>query len=155
MAFKGTYREEGWRRVSAMTASEGITYRMWERDDFPTWSLPALEAGKCASFQGEAQFERLHLALYEAFFTRGVNIAVDRELLFIVEAAGLDLDRFRADRESGRAREAVLRDYENARHEHQVRAIPTVILDGAQKIVGAVPYEEYRRTLGKLLAARR
>lgn len=136
-----------------MTASEGITYRMWERADFPTWSLPALEAGKCASFQGEAAFEQLHLSLYEAFFARGVNIALREELLPIVRAAGLDMDQFHADRDSGRARAAVLQDYATAQQEHQVRAIPTVILDGGQKIVGAVPYGEYRRTLEKRLAS--
>ena len=154
VTFKGTYREAGWRRASAQAEPEGITYRIWEREDFPTWSLPALEAAKCASFQGEA-FERLHLALYEAFFSRGVNIAVREELLPIVSAAGLDMDQFHADGDSGRARDAVLRDYAAAQQEHQVRAIPTVILDRGQKIVGAVPYEEYRRTLEKLLAAQR
>ena len=153
--FKGTFRQEAWRRVSALTESDGITYRLWERDDFPTWSLPALEAGKCAAYQGETAFERLHLALYEAFFTRGVNVAVPEELLEVVSAAGLDMDRFRADRDSGRAREEVLRDYAAARQEHQVRAIPTLVLDGGRKIVGAVPYAEYRAALEELLATRR
>ncbi len=134
---------------------DGITYRIWERDDYPTWSLPALQAAKCASFQGEAIFERLHIALYTAFFTRGVNIAIQEELLPVVRAAGLNMDQFQADWDSGRARDAVLQDYERAAREHQVRGIPTVVLPDERKIVGAVTYDEYRRVLEALLMARR
>src|SRR6266481_191520 len=34
VAFKGTYREEGWRRCGAMAAGDGITFTPWPRDDF-------------------------------------------------------------------------------------------------------------------------
>lgn len=119
---------------------------MWEREDFPTWSLPALEASKCAALQGEEAFERLHLALYRAFFTRGVNIGVAEEVQGVVRGVGLDMERFQADYSTGKAREWVLADYEEAVRAHGVRAIPTVIFDG-RRIVGAVPLEEYRRLL--------
>lgn len=73
--FKGTYREEGWKRCNAMAEPDGIHYTPYPRDDYPSWSLPALEAAKCVALQGPEPFERLHLRLYEAFFTRSVNIA--------------------------------------------------------------------------------
>ena len=58
-----------------MAASDGITFTPWPREDYPHWSLPALRAAKCVARQGPEAFERLHLLLYEALFTRSVNIA--------------------------------------------------------------------------------
>ena len=144
--FKGTYREEAWRRCRALAGDAGVEFRMWEREDFPAWSLPALEAAKCAALQGEAAFERLHLALYAAFFSRGVNIGVAEEVLEVVRGTGLDMERFQSDYATGKARASVLADYEEAVRAHGVRAIPTVLFDG-QRIVGAVTLDEYRRLL--------
>src|SRR5262245_37177933 len=121
---------------------------MWERADFPTWSLPALEAAKCVALQSEELFEALHLELYGAFFGRGVNIAVPDEVVGVVRSLpGLDLTRFLADYEAGKGRQPVLVDYETAVREHGVRAIPTVILPGGRRIVGAVSLAEYRRAI--------
>lgn len=47
--FKGTHREEVWRRCGAMAESDGIRFTPWPRDDYPDWSLPALEAAKFRS----------------------------------------------------------------------------------------------------------
>jgi len=148
VTFKGTYREEGWRRCQALAADTGVTFRMWERPDFPTSSMPALEAAKCVLLQGEALFEALHLRLYQAFFGEGVNIGVPEEVAGVVRAVpGLDIARFLADYETGKGRPAVLDDYETAVREHGVRAIPTVILETGRRIVGAVSLAEYRRAI--------
>jgi predicted DsbA family dithiol-disulfide isomerase len=136
VTFKGTYREEGWRRCQALAADTGVTFRMWERPDFPTSSMPALEAAKCVLLQGEA------------FFGEGVNIGVPEEVAGVVRAVpGLDVARFLADYETGKGRPAVLDDYETAVREHGVRAIPTVILETGRRIVGAVSLAEYRRAI--------
>jgi predicted DsbA family dithiol-disulfide isomerase len=145
--FKGTYREAAWRRCGAMAEPDGIAFTMWAREDYPTWSLPALEAAKCARLQGEEAFRRLHLGLYRAFFTQGRNIANPAEVVDVVREAGLDMDRFLADYESGTARAWVLKDYEEAVTRVGVRAIPTVIVNGETPIVGLVPGEEYRRAI--------
>ena len=60
---------------------------MWSRPDYPTWSLPALDAAKCVALQGEAPFETTHLALYRAFFTDGVNIGRPEEVIQVVGSA--------------------------------------------------------------------
>ena len=146
--FTGTYREEGWRRCRELARDTGVSFRMWERPDFPTCSMPALEAAKCVALQGEALFEALHLRLYEAFFGDGVNIGVPEEVVGVVGGVpGLDVTRFLADYGAGKGRQAVLDDYEAAVHEHGVRAIPTVILDTGRRIVGAVALAEYRRAI--------
>jgi predicted DsbA family dithiol-disulfide isomerase len=90
----------------------------------------------------------VHLALYRAFFTGGVNIAVPDEVVAVVRPLpGLDVERFLADYRAGRGREPVLEDYRAAARADGVRAIPTVVLPGGRRVVGAVPLAEYRRLL--------
>jgi predicted DsbA family dithiol-disulfide isomerase len=147
--FKGTYREAAWQRCNALAADTGVTFRMWERPDFPTWSMPALEAAKCVALQGDALFDALHLRLYRAFFEEGVNIGVPDEVTGVVRSLpGLDVNRFLNDYASGKGRQAVLDDYEAAVEAHGVRAIPTVVMPDGRRVVGAVSLAEYRRTLG-------
>src|SRR6266545_4117934 len=122
VTFKGTYREEGWRRCGAMARSDGITFTPWARDDYPNWSLPALEAATCVALQSAEAFDRLHVRLYEAFFGRSINIAKPEELVGVVKEAGADMTRFLRDWESGAARDAVSRDYEEALTRNRVRA---------------------------------
>jgi predicted DsbA family dithiol-disulfide isomerase len=147
IVFKGTYREEGWRRCGAMAAGDGVTFTPWPRDDYPGWSLPALEAAKCVELQGAEAFERLHLRLYEAFFTRSINIAEPEELAGVVRESGADMPRFLRDWESGRARPAVLRDYEEALTRDHVRAIPTVIVEDGRRLTGLVDLPTYRKAI--------
>ena len=146
--FKGTYREEGWRRCGQMSAGDGITFTPWPHATMPGFSLPALEAAKCAAKQGEDVFERVHRALYEAYFTRSLDIADPVVLAGIVDEAGGDPARFETDRQAGFAREAVVADYEAAVSEHGVRAIPTVILpETGRALVGLVDLDAYRRAI--------
>jgi predicted DsbA family dithiol-disulfide isomerase len=94
---------------------DGLEYRPWpHRDHYPNWSLPALEAAKCAERQGAEAFERLHLALYRALFTESRNIARPDEVVRIAAESGLDTDRFVADYRAGLGRQAVIADYRAA-----------------------------------------
>ncbi len=133
-----------------------MTYRIWDRPDYPTWSLPAQEAGKCAAAQGTGAFERLHLALFAAFFARGRNIAEPDEVVAVARETGLDMARFTDDFRAGRFREAVLDEYREAHERYGITAIPTVFFasaaegaaaDDAIRITGAVPAAEYERVL--------
>jgi len=133
-----------------MSAPDGVTFTMWARDDYPTWSLPALEAAKCAASQGNEPFERVHLLLFEAFFTKGINIGIREEVVEVVRGAGVDMDRFLKDYEAGTARAQVLKEYEEAHSTHRITAIPTVIFDGGRKVVGTTSLEEYLKILNAL-----
>ncbi len=149
VTFAGTYREDAWRRCQDLAGDTRVTFRMWERPDYPDWSLPALEAAKCVALQGEDLFEATHLALYTAFFAKGVNIGRPDEVTGVIrEVPGVDRDRFDADYTAGKGRQAVLDDYEAAVREHGVRAIPTVVFADGRRIVGAVPLDAYRTALG-------
>jgi predicted DsbA family dithiol-disulfide isomerase len=142
--FKGTYREEGWRRCGVMTAADGITFTPWPHDALPGWSLPALEAAKCVAKQGEELFERVHPALFRAYFTESRNIGDPEEVIRIVGEAGIDVERFVADYRSGIGRQAVVSDYESA-VEYGVRSIPTVIVPSTgRSLVGLADMATYR-----------
>lgn len=147
VTFRGTKREASWRHIQTMIESEGIAWQIWDRDDYPNWSLPALEAAKCAALQSQAAFEDMHFRLFRAFFEHGVNIANLDELLALVREAPLDYSRFIEDVDSGVARRAVLDDYEEAVNTHMIYAIPTVIFPHGERVVGAVPMEEYEKVL--------
>jgi predicted DsbA family dithiol-disulfide isomerase len=144
--FKGTPREAGWRRCHAMADGDAV-FTPWPHDDYPSWSLPALEAAKCVELQGDhAVDDRLHLGLFEAFFTKSHNIAQPDEIVRVVEAAGADMPRFRADYEAGAGRELVLRDYRTAIEQDGVQGIPTVIApDTGARVVGLADLDTYRR----------
>ena len=151
--FKSTYREEGWRRCAEMSAADGIRFTPWPHAELPAFSLPALEAAKCAAKQGDELFERVHRSLYEAFFTHSRNIADPKDVAAIVAAAGADMERFAADVEAGIGREAVIGDYEAAVSEHGVRSIPTVIVaETGRALVGLADYAVYRAAAEEALA---
>ena len=133
-----------------MVKPDGIDWKLWERDDYPHWSLPALEAAKCAALQSPEAFDDMHFRLFRGFFEQGVNIAKPEEVLALARQAPLDFDRFVADFETGITRRAILDEYEEAVHAYMVYAIPTVVFNGGDSIVGAVPIEEYEKVLDKL-----
>jgi len=145
--FKGTRREEGWRRCQAMSEGDGLRFTPWPRHEFPAWSMPALEAAKCAARQAPEIFERLHLELYAAFFSESVNIADPAELYPVVEASGADMRLFIADLEAGVGRASVIEDYREAAQRHQIRAIPTVIVDGGPRLTGLAELAAYRKAI--------
>lgn len=127
-----------------MSAGDGLRFTPWPHADYPNWSLPALEAAKCVAKQGDEAFARLHLRLYEAFFTESRNIADREEVTRIVEEIGADMARFAADYGNGIGREAVQSDFEAAIAEG-VRSIPTVIVAATgRSLVGLVDLAEYR-----------
>jgi len=128
-----------------MSAVDGITFTPWPHESMPGFSLPALEAAKCVAKQGAALFERAHQALFEAYFTRSLDIADPAVLARVIGEIGADGPRFEADLASGLARQAVMADYEAAVTEHHVRAIPTVIFpETGRALVGLADLSVYR-----------
>jgi predicted DsbA family dithiol-disulfide isomerase len=146
--FKGTYREAGWQRCHAMSSADGITFTPWPHPSMPGFSLPALQAARCVAKQGHDAFVRVHLALFRAYFTESRNIADPDELVRIVGAAGVDVDRFIADYHAGIGRDEVISDYEAAVNEHGVRSIPTVIVPATGRyVIGLVDLQTYRAAI--------
>jgi len=133
-----------------MSAQDGIRFTMWAREDYPIWSLPALEAAKCVALQGDDLFERVHLLLFEAFFGKGINIGNREEVIEVVRGAGVEMDQFLEDYDGGTARAQVLKEYEEAITTYRISAIPTVLFDGGRKVVGATSLDEYFKVLATM-----
>jgi predicted DsbA family dithiol-disulfide isomerase len=133
-----------------MSAPDGIAFTMWARDDYATWSLPALEAAKCAASQGNEAFERVHLLLFEAFFAKGINIGNRDEVIEVMRGSGVDMERFLREYEAGTATPKILKEYQEARTAYQITYIPTVIFNGGRRVVGATSLEDYLKVLAAL-----
>src|SRR2546428_11455129 len=127
-----------------MPAVDGSSCTSWPHATLRSCSLPAREAANCVARQSDELFERVHPRLYEAYFTKSLDIADPRVVADIVAAEGVDMTRFNADLESGAGREAVVKDYEAAVAEG-VRSIPTVIVpETGRALVGLVDAAMYR-----------
>lgn len=125
--------------------------------DWPTTTLPAFEAAWCAAQEGPGAGLDYDLRVRRAFFAEGRNIGNRDVLLDIAYEARLDVDRFRARWQSGRARAAVLSGAEEGRERFGVRRTPTLVLsDGTPLTLPmAVPHFADRRitSVGPLTCA--
>lgn len=130
-----------------------VRFTPWDPGQtYPTSSLPALRASKCAQLQGEAAFQRFHIALFRAFFEESRNIG-DREVLVsLAKEASLDVDRFSLDFDRGSQESAVLAEYEDGQTEYSGWGIPLAIVEDLFPIGGAVPTDVYRRAIDRCLA---
>lgn len=100
-------------------------------------SRRAQELGKWAEALDKG--DEFHLAVFQAYFADGRNIADILVLKEIAEAIGLD-GRMAEQALAGRTfKEAVDRDWEYSRA-CGITAVPTFKVDG-QKVVGAQPYQ--------------
>ena len=79
----------------AWRPADGLTFTPWPHASMPGFSLPALEAAKCVAKQGDEMFERVHLALFRAYFTESRNIGDVDEVARIVQQAAPDVDMAR------------------------------------------------------------
>ena len=148
VAFRGTYREAGWRRCGEMSREDGIAFQPWPHAAMPNWSLPALEAAKCAAKQGDALFERVHLSLFRAYFTESRDISDRAEVARIVAEAGVDMARFAADYAAGLGRDAVVAEHTTAIADLGVQAIPAVIISATgRRLVGLADLATYRAAI--------
>jgi predicted DsbA family dithiol-disulfide isomerase len=141
-------------RSRANLEEETASFKSWDTGQaYPSSSVPALRAGKCAQLQGEGAFLRLHTALFEAFFEESRNISDRQVLISLAEAAGLDVERFSSDFDQGSQEREVLAEYEDGRDKYAGWGIPLVIIGDRYPIMGAVPIAMYRRAIDLCLAS--
>lgn len=99
---------------------------------------------------GDRQVD-LKLALFEAYFTRGQNVADHAVLLEVVERAGLDMESARTVLESDAFVEDV-RNEEALWQSRSIRSVPAVVINGKYLISGGQPPEAFEQAL-KTIAA--
>ena len=135
--------------LAAVSAAEqSIHFEPWtESRHIPGTSMPALEAAKCAQLEGEEAFESYHLLLFRSYFEHGKDISERNVLYDLAKESGLDMSQFDINFSSGKQREKVWADYDEARYQYQVTAIPTAIFENGSRFECAVPPEVYRRAV--------
>lgn len=107
-------------------------WRGREAEYVPTF-LPAFEAEKAAWLQGEDAGWEYAWRVRHAFFAESRTICMRFVLADIAREAGLDVDRFLADWDSGRLRRPVIEESVRGWEELRVEASPTFVLpDGTQ-----------------------
>lgn len=134
-------------RARAGLEEEGLFNPWDENQPYPSSSMPAQIASKCALLQGEEAFERFHEATFRAFFRDCRDIS-DREVLIdLAVEAGLDMEKFLIDFESDERRQEVLADVEEVRSQYEGWGVPLTIVGGRIPIEGGAPTAVYSRAV--------
>jgi predicted DsbA family dithiol-disulfide isomerase len=84
-------------------------------------------------------FDKIHKALYEAYFADGRNLADKEVLLDIAQSAGLPVEEAQSILDNRIFKDAVDSDWQKAR-QYGITGVPTFVVKGS-KLVGAQPYE--------------
>ncbi len=120
--------------LQKVAAELGLPWRMRTR----TYnSRRAHELGKWAAALGKG--DEFHMAVFQAYFADGRNIADISVLKEIVATIGLDGRKAEQALAERTFKEAVDRDWEYSRN-CGITAVPTFMVDGRQ-VVGARPYQ--------------
>jgi predicted DsbA family dithiol-disulfide isomerase len=135
-------------RMKGLMQAEGLPYG--ERTHTYNSRL-AQELGKWADTQPGG--EKLHDALYKAYFVENRNIGDVEVLVDIAKAVGLPAEEARAVLEGRLFKEAIDRDWTSSR-EAGVTGVPTFAA-GGYGVVGAQPYEVIEKLLQEAGAAKR
>ncbi|ACR41743.1 MAG: DsbA family protein [Saccharolobus sp.] len=93
------------------------------------WSLPPLMACKAAEYQrGDNGYWDYFDKAQERFFLEGENVNDDNVLIQIAEELGLDIEKFKEDFKSKKARMSVYEDEAEA-HAMGIRGVPALLVN--------------------------
>lgn len=92
------------------------------------------------------------MALFEAFFSRTEDISDLDVLGRLASQCGLDAQALADAVRERRYRECVFAEHQNAAN-MGIRGVPAVVLPDRSLIVGAVPYDDFRRAVERALSA--
>lgn len=135
-------------RMSRLMAEEGLPYGT---RTMTYNSRLAQEFGKWA--EAKPGGEKIHEALFQAYFVRNVNLARIEELTRIAEQVGLPTAGAEAVLTERRFRDAVDEDWQRSRN-LGITGVPTFVI-GDQGLVGAQPYEKLEAFVTSAGATRR
>ena len=133
---------------------ESGEFQVWATENTPpTHSVPALVAGKAAATFGDEAFHRFHLEVMRAYFAENRTISDLDVLTDVTATAEISPEEFRARLENDWQ---VFEDQVFAEHTEAVSlgvtGIPSVVVDDALLIPGAVEADVYRRVIRDRLA---
>ena len=138
-------------RKRAGLEEEGLFNPWDESQPYPSSSMPAQIASKCALLQGEEAFERFHEAAFKAFFRDCRDISNREVLIALATDTGLDMEKFYADFASDERQEEVLADVEEVKSQYEGWGVPLTVVGGRMPIEGAAPTAVYSRAVAVCL----
>jgi predicted DsbA family dithiol-disulfide isomerase len=141
--------EAMYQRMKGLMDAEGLPYG---RRTHTYNSRLAQELGKWADTQPGGG-DKLHDALYRAYFVDNRNIGDPEILLDIVRSVGLDAEAARAVLTERRFKDAVDADWAKSA-QYGVTGVPTFVAE-RYGVVGAQPYEVLTQLLDRVGAQRR
>jgi predicted DsbA family dithiol-disulfide isomerase len=141
-AGRGYDLEAMYARMKGLMDAEGLPYN---RRTHTYNSRLAQELGKWADTQ--AGGDKLHDALYRAYFVDTKNIGDPEVLVTLAESVGLSGEEARAVLAERRFQDAVDADWRKSR-QYGVTGVPTFVA-GGYGVVGAQPYEALAQLLDK------
>jgi predicted DsbA family dithiol-disulfide isomerase len=112
--------------------------------------MPALEAGRCAQYQGGDPFKQFHFAVFRAYFEENRDISSRKVLTEIGENAGLDAMHLEEDLERGQARVELEAERRILMAKGTFTGVPTVFFGTSHPFVGAMPVQVYQRAIERI-----
>jgi predicted DsbA family dithiol-disulfide isomerase len=147
--FPGVDLKDRYAKLNHVAAPLGLYFG--ERTHLSNSHL-ALEASEFARDQGH--HHSFHTRIFRAYFTELRDIGNPEVLLHLAEEDGLDRDELRIALKDGRYAARLDQVKLDARR-HGVNAVPTFVVNGGHKIVGAQPMEFFREQFRKEAMAER
>ena len=119
-----------------MLEEPDIPYQPWHAplSEWPVTMWPAFEAIKCAERQGADYAAELDWAIRSAFFAESQCISMRHVLFTLAEKAGLEMDRFAEDFDSGVTKRQVLQEAQEGWERLKVEGSPTFVLPSGQQV---------------------
>ena len=145
--------------LEQVNSAEGPEWKLWEQpDSHRSRGRPAFQAAIAARNQGEAAFERFHMALLQARHAENQDHWKRTTLLAAAKEAELDLERFEREMTDRSLLPKIGEDYTKAREVHGVFGTPTFVFpNGASGYLKMLPpappeesvtiFEEFVRTI--------
>jgi predicted DsbA family dithiol-disulfide isomerase len=136
-----------WERPAA--EEDAGTFRVWSTDEGPpSHSVPPHLVAKAAAALGPDAFRAMHARLLRAYFTENHDITNADVLLGLWREVGLPDDAFARAGDDSTLRAVV--DQHNDAVRREITGVPAVLMVGNDvPVLGAMPYETYRRWVAR------
>lgn len=137
-------------RERAAIEAPDLAFSPWPNIPPPSGSMPALEAGRCAQYQGGEPYKQFHFSLFRAYFEENRDISRRAILVDIGKHAGLDAMRLEEDLERGQARAELESEKSTLMAKGTFTGVPTVFFGKSHPFIGAMPVQVYQRAVERI-----
>ncbi len=145
--FPPEIRSQLYQRLNEMGKDYGIYFA--RSNGFLPNSRRALILSEYAKKAGV--FAALHLKIFKAYFEEGMDIGDPGVLIQLAESSGLAREEVEQAWRDMNLKQQLQEIAAAAHQEGATAGVPTFIINGRYKIVGAQPYNVFQKTLKKII----